>query len=56
MTEEYVVGHYFKRAVVADVLLGSSALHEAACAQTLQSRLAASSAAEQSSTRIRSAR
>jgi alkylation response protein AidB-like acyl-CoA dehydrogenase len=32
MTEEYLVGHYFKRAVVADLLLGSSERHEAACA------------------------
>jgi alkylation response protein AidB-like acyl-CoA dehydrogenase len=39
MTEEYLVGHYFKRAVVADVLLGSSALHEAACAKSLRDRL-----------------
>ncbi|AMO22737.1 acyl-CoA dehydrogenase [Ramlibacter solisilvae] len=32
MTEEYLVGHYFKRAVVAELLLGSSERHEAACA------------------------
>jgi alkylation response protein AidB-like acyl-CoA dehydrogenase len=32
MTEEYSVGHYFKRAVVADLLLGSSERHEAAYA------------------------
>jgi alkylation response protein AidB-like acyl-CoA dehydrogenase len=32
MTEEYLVGHYFKRAVVADLLLGSSERHDAACA------------------------
>jgi alkylation response protein AidB-like acyl-CoA dehydrogenase len=32
MTEEYLVGHYFKRAVVADLLLGSSERHEAAWA------------------------
>jgi alkylation response protein AidB-like acyl-CoA dehydrogenase len=32
MTEEYRVGHYFKRAVVADLLLGSGERHEAACA------------------------
>jgi alkylation response protein AidB-like acyl-CoA dehydrogenase len=32
MTEEYLVGHYFKRAVVADLLLGSSERHEAVCA------------------------
>jgi alkylation response protein AidB-like acyl-CoA dehydrogenase len=32
MTEEYRVGHYFKRAVVADLLLGSGERHEAAYA------------------------
>jgi alkylation response protein AidB-like acyl-CoA dehydrogenase len=32
MTEEYLIGHYFKRAVVADLLLGSVDRHEAACA------------------------
>jgi alkylation response protein AidB-like acyl-CoA dehydrogenase len=32
MTEEYQVGHYFKRAIVADLLLGSSERHEAAYA------------------------
>ncbi|SEA41731.1 acyl-CoA dehydrogenase family protein [Paraburkholderia sartisoli] len=36
MTEEYAVGHYYKRAVVADLLLGSSDRCEAACAQALQ--------------------
>jgi alkylation response protein AidB-like acyl-CoA dehydrogenase len=36
MTEEYVVGHYFKRAVVAELLLGSSERHEAACAASMQ--------------------
>jgi alkylation response protein AidB-like acyl-CoA dehydrogenase len=35
MTEEYAVGHYYKRAVVADLLLGSSERHEAACAASL---------------------
>jgi len=39
MTEEYEVGHYYKRAVVADVLLGSSGRHEAACAAQLQRTL-----------------
>ncbi|MGF6780733.1 acyl-CoA dehydrogenase family protein [Paraburkholderia sp. GAS334] len=39
MTEEYAVGHYYKRAVVADVLLGGSARHEAACAAHLQHTL-----------------
>ncbi|KXU82917.1 acyl-CoA dehydrogenase [Paraburkholderia monticola] len=36
MTEEYQVGHYFKRAVVADALFGSSDAHDAACAAQLQ--------------------
>ena len=39
MTEEYQVGHYYKRAVVADALFGSSDRHEAACAAQLQSDL-----------------
>lgn len=29
MTEEYTIGHYFKRAVVADILLGTSDQHDA---------------------------
>ncbi|RJG26426.1 acyl-CoA dehydrogenase family protein [Massilia cavernae] len=41
MTEEYVIGHYFKRAIVADLLLGSSDRHEAACAAALQAELRA---------------
>ncbi|MFX1674806.1 acyl-CoA dehydrogenase family protein [Paraburkholderia sp. A2WS-5] len=39
MTEEYQVGHYYKRAVVADVLFGSSDRHDAACAAQLQKDL-----------------
>lgn len=39
MTEEYLVGHYYKRAIVADLLLGSSDSHEAACAAALQAQL-----------------
>lgn len=39
MTEEYAVGHYYKRTVVADVLLGSSGRHEAACAAQLKKAL-----------------
>ncbi|WP_244815257.1 acyl-CoA dehydrogenase family protein [Caballeronia sp. Lep1P3] len=39
MTEEYAVGHYYKRAVVADVLFGSSDRHDAACAAQLQQDL-----------------
>ncbi|MGH8788236.1 MAG: acyl-CoA dehydrogenase family protein [Cupriavidus necator] len=35
MTEECRVGHYFKRAVVADLLFGHSDRHEAACAAAL---------------------
>ncbi|AMO24118.1 acyl-CoA dehydrogenase [Ramlibacter solisilvae] len=31
MTEEYLIGHYFKRAVVAELQLGSIERHEAAC-------------------------
>jgi alkylation response protein AidB-like acyl-CoA dehydrogenase len=36
MTEECAIGHYFKRAVVADILFGTSDQHEAACATALQ--------------------
>lgn len=32
MTHEYAVGHYYKRALVADILLGSSERHDAFCA------------------------
>jgi alkylation response protein AidB-like acyl-CoA dehydrogenase len=39
MSEEYAVGHYFKRVIVADALLGSSALHEAGCAKQLHSQI-----------------
>jgi alkylation response protein AidB-like acyl-CoA dehydrogenase len=39
MTEEYAVGHYFKRAVVNGVLLGANVLHEAACAAMLRDRV-----------------
>jgi hypothetical protein len=34
ITEEYTVGHYYKRAVVADLLLGSSDAHESICASS----------------------
>ncbi|CAN7669695.1 Acryloyl-CoA reductase (NADH) [compost metagenome] len=44
MTEEYAVGHYYKRAVVADLLLGSSDSNEAACAAALQTALHAEAA------------
>lgn len=44
MTEEYAVGHYYKRAVVADLLLGSSDSHEAASAAALQAGLRAGTA------------
>ncbi|MDM0117688.1 acyl-CoA dehydrogenase family protein [Variovorax sp. J22R133] len=40
MTEEYLVGHYFKRAVVADLLLGSADRHEAACAAAISGAFA----------------
>jgi len=36
MTEEFAVGHYFKRAVVADALFGGRAVHEALCAEALR--------------------
>ncbi|WP_013588001.1 acyl-CoA dehydrogenase family protein [Paraburkholderia phenoliruptrix] len=39
MTEEYQVGHYYKRAIVADVLFGSSDRHDAVCAALLQQDL-----------------
>ncbi len=39
MTEEYSVGHYYKRAVVADIVFGSSDWHEAVCAAQLQESL-----------------
>jgi len=39
MTEEYAVGHYYKRAVVADLLFGSSDRHDAVCAEALRQSL-----------------
>ncbi|WP_322045008.1 acyl-CoA dehydrogenase family protein [Paraburkholderia sp. J67] len=36
MTEECVIGHYFKRAIVADLVFGSSDQHETVCADALQ--------------------
>jgi len=39
MTEEYQVGHFYKRAVVADVLFGSGDAHDAVCAAQLQKDL-----------------
>ncbi|HEF4760886.1 TPA: acyl-CoA dehydrogenase family protein [Pseudomonas putida] len=39
MTEEYLVGHYYKRAIVADLQLGSSDCHEAAYATALRDEL-----------------
>lgn len=38
MTDEYSVGHYFKRAVVGSVLVGANADHEARCAAALTLR------------------
>jgi alkylation response protein AidB-like acyl-CoA dehydrogenase len=38
MTDEYSVGHYFKRAVVGSVLVGTNADHEARCAAALTLR------------------
>lgn len=39
MTEEFAVGHFFKHAIVADLLFGNSDQHEAACAAGLQRSL-----------------
>jgi alkylation response protein AidB-like acyl-CoA dehydrogenase len=39
MTEECAIGHYFKRAVVADLLLGGRTLHETASADALRAEL-----------------
>ena len=39
MTEECQVGHYYKRAVVAEVLFGNSDAHDALCAAQLQNDL-----------------
>lgn len=36
MTEEYAVGHYFKRAIVAEILFGTADFHDARCASWLQ--------------------
>lgn len=38
MTEECAVGHYFKRAIVAETMLGSSDMHDAECAAIFQGR------------------
>ncbi|HZG33867.1 MAG TPA: acyl-CoA dehydrogenase, partial [Sphingopyxis sp.] len=40
MTEECAIGHYFKRAVVADLLFGGRTLHETAGAEALRTELA----------------
>ena len=39
VTDEYQIGHYFKRAVVADALLGGSDRHDARCAGYLRRAL-----------------
>ncbi len=39
MTEECAIGHYFKRAIVADALFGGRTLHDAICAEALQAEL-----------------
>ena len=39
MTEEYAVGHYYKRAIVADLLLGSADSCEAVCAEALRAAM-----------------
>lgn len=40
MTEECAIGHYFKRAIVADALFGGRTLHEALCAEALAAKVA----------------
>ena len=40
MTEECAIGHYFKRAMVADLLFGGRTLHEADCTRAMQAELA----------------
>lgn len=40
MTEEYAVGHYFKRAIVADALFGGCSAHEAVVAASIRERIA----------------
>ncbi|RKR37772.1 acyl-CoA dehydrogenase family protein [Paraburkholderia sp. BL17N1] len=42
MTEEYTIGHYFKRAVVGDLLYGTSDQHDAYCAASLRDALSLS--------------
>lgn len=44
MTEECAIGHYLKRAVVADLLFGGRTLHEAARAKALQAELSGAAA------------
>jgi alkylation response protein AidB-like acyl-CoA dehydrogenase len=39
MTEECSVGHFFKRAVVADALFGGRTVHEAICADALRAEM-----------------
>jgi alkylation response protein AidB-like acyl-CoA dehydrogenase len=39
MTEAYPIGHYFKRAVVADIILGSSDSHNGLRAKELENTL-----------------
>lgn len=40
MTDEYVIGHYYKRAIVADLIFGSADRHEAICAEAVQAAMA----------------
>lgn len=42
MTEECAVGHYFKRAIVAEAVLGGRSVHDAACAEALQASILSS--------------
>lgn len=39
MTEEYLIGHYYKRAIVANLLLASSDIREAQWTKALQTEL-----------------
>lgn len=40
MTDEYAIGHYFKRAIVADALLGGRSVHEAVVAAGIREGIA----------------
>ncbi|MBO9695236.1 MAG: acyl-CoA dehydrogenase family protein [Sphingopyxis sp.] len=46
MTDECAIGHYFKRAIVADALFGTRSVHAAACAEALAADLDTQGGAE----------